>query len=116
MGINIDDLKRTISVLRVLFMLLSIRWDLRISSYIHSTSVGILVVSSVGATYRRVMDFRQISFVGEGNYEGRTHNPISHVPNIGELDIVIHSRGGFVSAFERITWTSPLNEGLEESL
>jgi len=65
MGISIDDLKRTISVLFRPLSIHTARWELRISSCIHSTSVGILVVSFVGTTYRRVMDFRQISFVGD---------------------------------------------------
>ena len=47
---------------------------------------------------------------------GRTHNTISDVSNIGMLEIVIYFCAHFVSAFEHITWTSPPNVGLEESL
>ena len=48
-------------------------------------------------------NIRQMSYAGEGNYEGRTRNPICHVPNIGKIEIVNHLCAHFVSPFECIT-------------
>jgi len=50
--------------------------------------MDIPAVSFVDTAYRRVMNIRQMSYAGEGIYKGRTHNPISHVSNIEELEIV----------------------------
>jgi hypothetical protein len=71
------------------------------------------ILSFVDTTYRQIADIRQMSNAGEDNYEGRTHNPISHVSSTGELETGIHFCVHFAG---HITWTSPPNERPEESL